>query len=381
MEADMVYTTRCRGVGRMIVDLTYDQRTLDADGGLSIDLLQPDALVYELFAGFARTVSQRMTVNDLGSETAKFNLLEFLQHTSEIVGSSLDKMRAAGNDRVQLHQFNALVLVRCAVDEAKSVLDAVHGTVRVRSGEAMLECTPLRKRRGPSVEAQAGEEAGCVVAALSPLTRLFLWLIKHHHGLPAVEGEDAQSFTEDMQSLTMNLELGASHLSRMIDVNKMLMAGFHDRMKNTGSSPLVKNLKAEVQELSKSCQDRKNDFDTTWKLLHKSTLMITDSMGTITHWHEYGKLITSLDSADVLGRKISELLINGSEVDMLLESVKEQPVDPQQAQIEIRRLEVVLNTKPVCLNILLTLFFQTDGIGNYAIIWHGENVTRYIDSI
>jgi hypothetical protein len=244
---DMVRARNCSVVAKIIVDLAYEQATF---GGPSIDLpLKPRALVYELFAGFARTMSQRMSADDLGSESGKFGLLEFLQQTSEIVGSSIATMRE--NEGSEPETFNALVLVQCAVNEAKSVLDGCK--VRVRSAEATLACTHVRKRRMTSDEARDGEVAGGVLAALAPLTRLLVWLMKHSQ-LPPVDGEDVQSFLDDMLGLTASLELGASHLSRMMDMNNMLAAGLRDQTRNIDQSPLVR-----ITVYARLEHDRAND--------------------------------------------------------------------------------------------------------------------------
>ena len=74
-------TLRARNCGvlsKIIMDFTYEQATLTADGGLSIDILKPGPLVYELFTGFAKKVVQCMNVDNLESESVRFCLLEFL---------------------------------------------------------------------------------------------------------------------------------------------------------------------------------------------------------------------------------------------------------------------------------------------------------------
>ncbi len=353
--ADMVRSRTCSVMAKMIVDLTYEQAILNADGGLSIDILKPRALVYELFAGFARTVSQRMAVDDLESESGKFCLLQFLQQTSEDVGASL---RLEKEQQPEAHALNALVLIQCAVNEAKSVLDGCK--VRVRSAEATLASTNMRKRRMTSDEARDGEVAGGVVAALAPLTRLLVWLMKHSQ-LPPVDGEDVRGFLEDMQSLTVSLELGASHLSRMIEVNKMLAAGLRDQMKNADQSPVVKKLRVQLQEKTDTFIAFGKD---TWNMLDKSTLMITDSRGVIQRLNPYGQRLTSMEEKDVVGMKISELCANGSEVETLLANLNED-------KFEAQSIEVVLNTKASSMNIMLTLC----DFGCGKIIWNGQDVT------
>jgi hypothetical protein len=377
--ADMVRARNCSVVAKMIVDLAYEQATLTTDGGPSIDLLvllKPRALVYELFAGFARTVSQRMTADDLGSESGKFGLLEFLQQTSEIVGSSIVKMRE--NEGSAPSTFNALVLVQCAVNEAKSVLDGCK--VRVRSAEATLACTHVRKRRMTSDEARDGEVAGGVLAALAPLTRLLVWLMKHSQ-LPAVDGEDVPSFLDDMRSLAASLELGASHLSRMVDVNNMLAAGLRDQMKNIDQSPLVRNLRTQVQERTDAYNALKSEFEMTWNVIGQTTLMITDCRGVIQKWHAYGQRLTSMEEQDVLGKKISEFFINGSEVETLLTNLNELSDHSRFNNFEANSIEVVLNTKASSMNILLTLFSDVNDQGEFVLIWHGEDVTYHHQSM
>jgi hypothetical protein len=375
---DMVRARNCSVVAKMIVDLAYEQATLTADGGgPNIDLLvllKPRALVYELFAGFARTVSQRMSADDLGSESGKFGLLEFLQQTSEIVGSSIATMRE--NEGSEPETFNALVLVQCAVNEAKSVLDGCK--VRVRSAEATLACTHVRKRRMTSDEARDGEVAGGVLAALAPLTRLLVWLMKHSQ-LPPVDGEDVQSFLDDMLGLTASLELGASHLSRMMDMNNMLAAGLRDQTRNIDQSPLVRNLRAQVQERTDAYNAKESQYMHAWNMIGQTTLMLTDCRGVILRWNDYGQRLTSLEEQDVLGKNISELCTNSSELEWLLTNLSEQSHTLD--SFEAHRIEVVLNTKTSSMDILLTLFCDNRDPSGFTFIWHGENVTDHHQSI
>jgi hypothetical protein len=369
---DMVRARNCSVVAKIIVDLAYEQATF---GGPSIDLpLKPRALVYELFAGFARTLSQRMSADDLGSESGKFGLLEFLQQTSEIVGSSIATMRE--NEGSEPETFNALVLVQCAVNEAKSVLDGCK--VRVRSAEATLACTHVRKRRMTSDEARDGEVAGGVLAALAPLTRLLVWLMKHSQ-LPPVDGEDVQSFLDDMLGLTASLELGASHLSRMMDMNTMLAAGLRDQTRNIDQSPLVRNLRAQVQERTDAYNAKELQYMQACNITGQTTLMLTDCRGVILKWNYYGQRLTSLEEQDVLGKNISELCSNSSELEWLLTNLSEQSHTLD--SFEAHRIEVVLNTKTSSMDIMLTLFGDNSDPSGFTFIWHGENVTDHHQSI
>ena len=356
--SDMVRAKNCSVVAKMIVDLTYEQATLNADGGLSVDLLKPHALVYELFTGFAR---------DLESESGKSCLLEFLQQTSEIVGASL--RREKENAKPETHVFNALVLIQCAVNEAKSVLDGCK--VRGRSVEAPI--ASMRKRRMTSDEARDGEVARGVVAALAPLTRLLVWLMKHSQ-LPPVDGEDVRGFFEDMQSLTASLDLGASHLSRMMDMNNMLTMGLRDQMKNADLSPVVKKLRVQVQERTEAYNAKDLEYLDLCNAMRQTTLMITDTKGVIIKWNEYGQRLTSLEAQDVLGKKISEFCTNGSEVETMLTNLNEHSL---LSKFEPYRIDVVLNTKASSMNIRLTLFAEN----NCAVVWHGEDVTCYHQSM
>ncbi len=63
----------CAVLSKLIVDFTYDQTTLTADGGLSIDILKPGPLVHELFTGLAKKVVQCMTATSLRSSVKKKN--------------------------------------------------------------------------------------------------------------------------------------------------------------------------------------------------------------------------------------------------------------------------------------------------------------------
>jgi hypothetical protein len=216
---------------------------------------------------------------------------------------------------------------------------------------------------------------GYVLAALAPLTRLLVWLIKHSQ-LPPVDGEDVQSFLDDMRSLAASLELGASHLSRMMDMN-MLAAGLRDQMKNIDQSPLVRNLRTQVQERTDAYNAAKSDFVITLNIIGQTTLMITDCRGVIEKWHAYGQRLTSMEEQDVLGKKISEFFINGSEVEMLLTNLNELSEHSRFKNFEAHSIEVVLNTKASSMNILLTLFADVNDQGEFVLIWHGEDVTYH----
>ena len=373
--ASTLRTRNCGVLSKMIVDFTFEQMqqaTLTADGGLIIDILKPGPLVHELFTGFAKKVVQYMTVDDLESESVKFCLLEFLQQTSEHVGQA-SLMLGKEQSQQDAHALNALGLIQRAVNEAKSVLDGC--TVRVRSAEATL--AGVRKRRMHSEEARDGEVAGGVIAALAPLTRLLVWLVKHSQ-LQPVDGEYVHGFFQDMQRLTASLELGASHLSRLIEMNKMLTAGLECQMKNIDQSPVVKKLRVQVQEKTDAYNAKDSQFVQIWNLIGETTLMLTDSKGVILRWNAYGRRLFSMEEQDVLGHNISEFCINGSEVGALLVNLNEAF---RLRNFEAHRIEVVLNTKASSVNIMLTLFADVSEEGGCALIWHGVDVTCHQQSI
>ena len=107
--------------------------------------------------------------------------------------------------------------------------------------------------------------------------------------------------------------------------------------------------------------------------------MLTDSKGVILRWNDYGQRLTSLEEQDVLGKNISELCTNSSELEWLLTNLSEQSHTLD--SFEAHRIEVVLNTKTSSMDILLTLFCDNRDPSGFTFIWHGENVTDHHQSI
>lgn len=324
-----------------VVNMVLEQtQAVNADGHLTVGVAKPEALMYALFARLSKTASEDLAEREPGVQSHAESVLGLLRRMVELCRLSQDEMLSM--QRGETHEYMATVLVKKAVMQAHDALAQVCNSAfgsEVGSGS---------KRKHSPMNGDA--DTGVVVEAIAPLTRILVWSLRGPN-------EYEQNVAEDLERVAMNLDLTVSHMTRLIELDKLVLEACREHTRRAETTGAFKHLNKRLAVHEQSLSAAQQKFD---DLCRKTVLFVTDSAGKIKQWNHGAEFLTGFETAGVMGRNVCELCVCSDPVAALVMGLAAETMSEVQVEMKTQN-------EPVCvrLNICCT------GEQDFDVLWCG----------
>ena len=338
---------------KAIVHAALDQKqALNADGHLSVGVMKPETLTYALFARFSKKAIEQVEQNEPGAESHAESMLDLLKKIAELIRLSQEDFMNMNKEHTD--EYMATTLVKKAVIQAHDALAQVYNSAF--GPEADIGS----KRKRSNVHGEA--DMGMVVEAIAPLTRMVVWLLRRPN-------EYEENVAEDLDRIAVNLDMGVSHMARLIEVDKLLADACREHVRKAENTGAFKRLKERIAMHEQSLSAAQQKLD---NLCEKTVLFVTDSYGKIKQWNHGAEFLTTFEKEGALGMNVIDLCVSSDQIAALVLGL---------AADTTTEVKVTMRTKhePVSVRLNVCCTCEQD----YDVLWYGAvtDIMSYVHRI